>query len=163
MNSHFILFYFIVIFISLLLLLFFTVQPLPILGPPFDGSSFHFSSSFLQEDILLKHQSSTFTIASDPSKVRHLSLRSDPGALDHLVYATWLGDQCLRDLRVPSQLKVLVFLQGQPSSSISFSLIQVQGSLTSVQWLGISICFCLRGFFGLSVDSHARLLSLSTP
>ena len=53
---------------------------------------------------------------------------------------------------------------GSPSSttSSSLSLVQPQGSLTSVHWLGVSICFCLSCLLGLSEGSHTRLLSLNS-
>ena len=62
----------------------------------------------------------------------------------------------------------LVETAGLPIVSLSLSasvlpLSQPQGSLTSVQWLGVSICFCLSSCcYGLTEDSHVGLLSLST-
>ena len=56
-------------------------------------------------------------------------------ALDQLMYASWLVAQCLEIAGLP---------MGSPSSSTSLSLsqIQLQGPLTSVQWLGVSIYVC---------------------
>ena len=82
------------------------------------------------------------------------------------MYAALLLAQCLRDHRGLDQLRLLVGLSiGPPfsSASSSFPLIQTQGSLTSVQWLGINICFCLSCLLGLLEDNHANLLFVSTP
>jgi hypothetical protein len=56
------------------------------------------------------------------------------------LYATWLVAQCLRDLRGIGRDCWSYYWSSSSSASSSLSLIQPQGSLSSVQWLGASIC-----------------------
>jgi hypothetical protein len=59
-------------------------------------------------------------------------------ALEQLVYAAWLMAQCMRDLRL---VETAGLPMGLPSSSTYIiCLVRPQGSLTSVYWLGVSIC-----------------------
>jgi hypothetical protein len=66
-------------------------------------------------------------------------------ASHQLVYAAWLVAQCLRDLGGSRLVETVSFPMGSPfsfSTSSTHSLIQPQGSMISVQGLGVSICFC---------------------
>jgi hypothetical protein len=62
--------------------------------------------------------------------------------------------------------ELLIFLIGPPSSSASssFSLIQPQGSLSLVHWLGLNICtYTFSCLLGLLEGSHDKPLFVSTP
>jgi hypothetical protein len=50
-----------------------------------------------------------------------------------------------------------------PSAPSVLPLTLLLGFLSSVQWLAVSICICLRCWQSLSEDSHTRLLSASMP
>ena len=63
------------------------------------------------------------------------------GASYQLVYAAWLVSQCLSDLQGSSLVETVGLSMESPSysDSSSISLLQPQGSLASVHWLGVSM------------------------
>jgi hypothetical protein len=98
------------------------------------------------------------------SQIRQSSAVHVSGASYQLVYAAWLVAQNLRDLAVQDNWDcwsfygvalLLSFFQPFPHLTI--------GVLTSVHWLGVSICICLSQLLVGPLGGAARLLSVSTP